>query len=197
VIGSGYQFRHFHGLHQMTLEGMTLHKITPLLITIERQWSPGLKRDWHGLASALEPFVALVFLSTPSGCKWAKSQRGEATGEVRLGLGPYDESEKDVQVYFSVGRGYLIGRSEVPSPAYRPVISEQQTFQSGVITKFTQIVGDPYLDLLILFLARRDVHSARNGLWHLRRELADSISSDSIRQMMTYGRAGQLPDRIT
>jgi hypothetical protein len=72
----------------MTLEGMTLHKITPLLISIEGQWSPGLNRDWHGWAHALEPFVALVILCAPIGCKWAKSQKGEATREVRLGLGP-------------------------------------------------------------------------------------------------------------
>jgi hypothetical protein len=177
----------------MTLDGMTLDKTTPLLISVEGHWSPGLIRDWHGLASAPEPFVALIFLCAPSGCKWAKSQRGEATREKRLALFPYDELGKDVQVNFSVERGYLLARSELPSSDYRPVISGKQTFQSGVITKFTQIVGDPYLDLLILFLARRDVHSARNGLWHLRRELADSISSDSIRQMMTYGRTGHLP----
>jgi hypothetical protein len=177
----------------MTLDGMTLDKTTPLLITIEGQWSPGLKRDWDGLASAPEPFVALVFLSTPSGCKWAKSQRGEATREVRLALFPYDELGKDVQVNFSVGRGYLLARSELPSPAYRPVMCGQQTFQCGLIKTFTQLVGDPYLDLLILFLARQDVRSARNGLWHLRPALADSISSDSIRQMMTYGRTGHLP----
>jgi hypothetical protein len=177
----------------MTLDGMTLDKITPLLISVEGQWSPGLIRDWHGQASAHEPFVALVFLSAPSGCKWAKSQRGEATRELRLALFPYDEMGKDVQVNFSVGRGYLFARSELPSSDHRPVISGKQTFQSGVIKKFTQVVGDPYLDLLILFLARQDVRSARNGLWHLRPALADSISSDSIRQMMTYGRTGHLP----
>ena len=42
----------------MTLDGMTLDKITPLLISVEGQWSPGLIRDWHGLASAPEPFVS-------------------------------------------------------------------------------------------------------------------------------------------
>jgi hypothetical protein len=177
----------------MTLDGMTLDKITPLLITVEGQWSPGPTRDWHGLASAPEPFVALIFLCAPSGCKWAKSQRGEATREVRLALFPYDELGKDVQVDLSVGRGYLLARSELPSPAYRPVISGQKTFQCGVINRFMQAVGDPYLDLLILFLAKRDVHSARTGLWHLRPAIADSISSDSIRHMMTYGRTGHLP----
>ena len=181
----------------MTLEGTTFQKITPLLVSVKGQWSPGLNRDWHGLASAPEPFVALVFLCAPRGCKWAKSQRGELPREVRLALIPYDESGKDVQVNFSVGGGYAVGRSEVPSATYRPVISVEQTFQSGVIQKFTQVVGEPYLDLLILFLASRDVHSARNRLWHLRPELAESISSDSIRHMMTYGRTGHLPYRTT
>ena len=181
----------------MTLDGMTFHKVTRLLISVGGQWSPGLNRDWQGWAIAPEPFVAVVFLCDPRVCKWIKSHRGEATREVRLALLPYDEPGKNVQVNFSVGRGYALGRSEVPSATYRPVISVQQTFQSGVIQKVTQIVGDPYVDLLVLFLARRDVHSARNGLWHLRPEIAESISSDSIRHMMTYGRTGKLPYKST
>jgi hypothetical protein len=183
----------FHGIYRMTLDGTTLAKITPLLISVEGQWSPALDRDWRGLANAPEPFVALVFLCVRGACKWIKSQKGEATRELRLSLIPYDESGKDVQVNFSVGRGYALGRLEVPSAAYQPEISGEQTFQSGVVQKFTQVVGDPSLDLLILFLARRDVHSARNGLWHLRPEIAESINSDSIRNMMTYGRTGNLP----
>jgi hypothetical protein len=181
----------------MTLDGMTFHGITPLPISVEGQWPPGLNRHWQGWAIAPEPFVALVFLCAPGACKWIKSQRGETTREVRLTLCPYDEVEKDVQVNFSVGGGYALGRSQVPSAEYRPEISGQQMFQSGVIQKFTQVVGDPYVDLLILFLARRDVHSARNGLWHLRPEIAESISSDSIRHMMTYGRTGHLPSGTT
>jgi hypothetical protein len=102
-----------------------------------------------------------------------------------------------VQVNYWVGGGYALGRSALSSADYRPAISEQQTFQCGVIQKFTQVLGEPYLDLLILFLARRDVQSARNGLWHLRPDLAQSISNDSIRQMMTNGRTGHLPYRTT
>ena len=94
------------------------------------------------------------------------------------------------------GDTHLVVQHYLP-PTDRPAISEQQTFQCGVIQKFTQVVGEPYLDLLILFLARRDVQSARNGLWHMRPELAESISSDSIRHMMTYGRTGHLPYRTT
>jgi hypothetical protein len=177
----------------MTLERMTLQKITPFLISVKGQWSPGLARDWCGWASASEPLVALVFVCSSGGCGWIKSERGDATIQVRLALFPDVGPGRDVSASFSVGRGNAIGRSTVPSAVYRPVVPEQQTFQSGVIQKFTQVIGDPSLDLLILFLARRDVRSARNGLWHLRPELAESISSEPIRRMMTYGRTGHLP----
>jgi hypothetical protein len=179
----------------MTIEGITLQEITPLLISVQGQWSPGVNRDWRGLAHASEPFVALAFLCAPRVCKWVKSQRGESPRGISLALFPYDEAGKDVQVNYWVAGGYALGRSALPSTDYRPTISEQQTFQCGVIQKFTQVVGEPYLDLLILFLARRDVQSARNGLWRMRPELAESISSDSIRHMMTYGRTGHLPYR--
>ena len=54
--------------------------------------------------------------------------------------------------------------------------------------------GEPYIELLVLFLARQDVRSARCGLWRLRRELAQSITNDSMRHMMTHGRTGHLLD---
>ena len=47
--------RPFHGLHQMTLEGITLHEITPLLISVQGQWSPGVNRKWRGLATPRSP----------------------------------------------------------------------------------------------------------------------------------------------
>jgi hypothetical protein len=87
----------------MTLEGMTFHKVTRLLISVGGQWSPGLNRDWQGWAIAPEPFVAVVFLCDPRVCKWIKSHRGEATREVRLALLPYDEPGKNVQVNFPLG----------------------------------------------------------------------------------------------
>jgi hypothetical protein len=180
----------------MMFEGTMLGNVTPLQVSVEGEWSPAPHRDWRGRANASEPLVALVFISGQGFCKWTKSERGEAIVEVSFALFPYDEQGKEVQVNFSVGSAYALGRSAVPSASYRPSIPEQQSFQCGSIQKFTQVFGDPNLDLLILFFARRNVRSTRNGLWQLRPEFAEFISSDSIRRMMTYGRTGTLPCQI-
>lgn len=174
----------------MSLDAVTLNGATPLLISVQGQWSTGPSRDWLGWAQATEPFVALAFLRTPEICRWARSERAVDSAEVRLALFPYDEEGKDVQVNFSVGSGCVIRRAKAPAASYQPDISERHSFQSGVIQRFTQIAVDPWHELFILFLARQDVRSARNGLWHLRKELAESIVCQPIRRMMTYGRRG-------
>jgi hypothetical protein len=178
----------------MIVEETKLGRLTPLLISVQGQWCPGPNRQWRRWANSAEPFVAITYLSTPAECIWSKSARGESPIEVRLMLGPYDEQGRDVQVYFSVGGGYRRSRSLVSSPSYRPDIVSNGEFRCGVIQKFTQIEGEPGIELLILFLARQDVRSARCGLWKLRRELAESITNDSIRRMMTYGRTGRFID---
>jgi hypothetical protein len=145
----------------MTLERMTLQKITPFLISVKGQWSPGLARDWCGWASASEPLVALVFVCSSGGCGWIKSERGDATIQVRLALFPDVGPGRDVSASFSVGRGNAIGRSTVPSAVYRPVVPEQQTFQSGVIQKFTQVIGD--LPSIYSFFSWQDGTCDRRG----------------------------------
>ena len=114
----------------MNLDGMKFMNVTPLLISVEGQWSPGPNRDWHGWANATEPFVAITFLCTPTACSWSKSERREMPRKIWLTLGRYDEQGRDVQVNFSVAGGYQLGRSHVPSPSYRPDILSQREFPS-------------------------------------------------------------------
>jgi hypothetical protein len=167
-------------------------KVTRLLISIEGQWSSGPNRDWRGWATATEPLVAITFLSTPTDCNWSRSARAEMPCEVRLTLGRFDKQGREVQVNFSVAGGYQIGRSRVPSPSYQPDILSQHQFSTGVIQTFAKVEGEPDMELLVLFLARQDVRWGRCRLWRLRRELAESITNDSMRALMTYGRTGHL-----
>jgi hypothetical protein len=186
------RFRRYLYNCRMNLDGTKFLKVTPLLISVEGQWSHGRVRDWCGWANATEPFVAMTFLSTPTACNWSKSERGGTPRKIRILLGHYDEQGRDVQVNFSVAGGYQLGRSRVHSPSYRPDVLSNREFPCGVIQKFAQVEGEPCIELLVLFLARRDVRSARCGLWRLRQELAESIADDPLRQMMTCGRTGQL-----
>jgi hypothetical protein len=184
------------------LDGLLLKETTPLRISVEGQWHAGRERNWYGRAHAEEPFVAVTFLCTGTACTWSKSTRrtwSKSTDAkeraVRIYLGHYDGIGRDVRVNFCVGEqggGHVFGRTLVGSAHYQPAVSSKQDFRAGQIHKFAHVEGEPDIDLLILFLARQDVRSARCGLWLLRRHLADAVIDDSIRRMLTYGRTGHL-----
>jgi hypothetical protein len=48
------------------------------------------------------------------------------------------------------------------------------------------------VDVAMLFIARADVKSARNKLWHLRPQVAERVTDPQLHRMLTYGRTGQL-----
>jgi hypothetical protein len=111
---------------------------------------------------------------------------------VRLLLSAYDAAGLDVRADFGVGNSNSVGRCTVPSPAYRPAIPARRELRCGTIEPFARLAGEPALDLSLLLIARQDVKSARNGLWHLRPELAAAVTDPQLRRMLTYGRAGEL-----
>jgi hypothetical protein len=168
---------------------MEIDKATPVPVAVAGQWSALPKRSWQGLITAAEPVVAVVFLATGGAWGWSKSARQNVT-EAQLSLLPYDDMGTDVQVTFAVGQGYQRGRCTVASATYRPSVPSRREFGCGVVERFACLDGDPPVALLVLFLARRDVRSARNGLWHLRGDLADGITDERLRRMLTYGRTG-------
>lgn len=168
---------------------------TPI-ICLDGQWVPAPCREWHGSATAAEQFFALTIHHVPGACHWMKTQSGTTTKPVRLDLLPTDcWRPREVRVRSWVGLtdlcSYAETGTEAASPFYRPDIAGQQTFQSGVIQKFTQIDGDSY-EVLLLFLARKDVRTTRFGLWYLRPELAEFLPSDLLRKMLGPGRTGHL-----
>lgn len=110
------------------------------------------------------------------------------TRSVDLALFPYDVAGIDVQANFTIGGGQVVDRSSVASASYRPDFPSPRIIQGGTITHLTRIEGIPGCDLLVLLLARRDVRSARNGLWHLRDHLLPSVTDPSLRRILTYGR---------
>jgi hypothetical protein len=173
-----------------TIEG-TVGWLTPLPVTVEGQWLPPPKRDWQGQITAAEPVVAVLFLCVGATCRWSKSER-RGDVRVRLALFPYDDAGDDVQLNCSVGGGYQICRLSVRSTSYLPDLPSRREFRCGSVQKVAQVEGNPAADLLILFIARSDVRSARCGLWHLRKEFLESISDESLRGILTYGRCGRL-----
>lgn len=174
----------------MRLDGTRLQGLTPLTLTVEGQWLPLPKRDWRGRSTSTAPVLAMSFVTSEGDCQWSKSARKEAEIEVRVLLGHYYASGLDVQVNFGVGRSGSRSRCLVSSPTYVPVIAQRREFPCGTITSFATVDGKPAVELSVLFIARQDVKSARNGLWHLRPELAALVTDPQLHRILTYGRVG-------
>jgi hypothetical protein len=109
---------------------------------------------------------------------------------MSLFLGRYDFRGLDVQVSFSVGHGGTRRRTIVASDHYLPMTTDRRKLQTGIIEHFAEVAGNPRLDLSFLLIARRDVRSARNGLWRLAKELTSSIP-EPFQRVLTYGRNGR------
>jgi hypothetical protein len=180
----------------MNLAGINFPCLAPVAVTLEGGWAPPPRRDWQGVAAASEPLVAVAFMSCGAVVEWYKSERGSAeTLEVRFVLFPYEADGRDVQVNFSVGRGGGRWRSVLASSKVVPVLPDQRELQAGVVERFAEVTGEPRIELSLLLIARRDVRSARNGLWRVRKVLADLIP-EPFRRMLSYGRTGRLAEGI-
>jgi hypothetical protein len=171
-----------------------------LEVDLRGRWLAFPTRCWDGVATGTEPFVAIVFIREGATVWWCKSERWPAGAlpaeahEVRLNLTSYDASGEDVQVLWLVGGGQRRRRLRVPS-SYRPEIPPERRFRTGVVERFATVgseISGGLLELLVLFVARRDVRSSRNGLWRLRPKLADEVRNESLRRVLTYGRTGVL-----
>ena len=146
---------------------------------------------WRGVATAGEPLVAIAFLQCGNVVQWYRSERGSAEKlELKFALLPYDAAGLDVQVNFSVGQGGGTWRSIVATHECVPVISDRREMQTGIIERFAEILGNPPVELSVLLIAREDVRSARNGLWRVRNQSANSIL-EPFQRILTYGRSGR------
>jgi len=147
--------------------------LSRIQVSISGAWLPLPKRDWKGHAACSEPFVGVAILESPASAEWCISVRDDS--EVRLAIFPYDQDGLDVEVTFSLGQGGRRWRTWVCSPTYFPVIRSSLVIETGRVVTFCTVEGEPQIELKALFVARRDVKSRRNGVWHIRPELADSL----------------------
>ena len=160
-------------------------------VSVSGEWQAGATRDWRGQAHAPEPVVAISFVVKGAQVSWCKSERGNSVGQpVRLLLTHYDSAMRDVLVNFSVGEGHVVSRTVVDAPTYRPKFQATMTFMTASFIPFTTVDGSQPVQLFALFLAASEVKVGRNGLWHLRPKLVESVPVD-FRNLLTYGRTGE------
>ena len=176
----------------LNLHGLELEGLTPLGVTVEGAWLAPPRRDWQGRATAAGPYVAINFVSAGAQITWTRSSDRNSDMGVRLMLGAYDAAGLDVQVNFGVGSSACVARCGVPSRTYLPQIPPRREFRCGKVEHFVLLGGTPPVNVSVLLIARQDVKSARNRLWHLWPELAARVRDPQIRQMLTYGRTGVL-----
>jgi len=150
---------------------------------------PGPRGEWHGLATAAEPIVAGVFLGRQGEVTWCKSERARGPGAaLHLALAPDDKTERDVQVKFSVGKGWEQTRTLLSLAGYRPEI-KLGSWVTGRAQLFTRVDGEPLVDCHILFLAAQQVRVGRSGLWRVRERIADLLEPP-LRSILTRGKTG-------
>lgn len=187
--------------------------LRPMEVTLtEGHWRARPYWDWHGLAIAEEPIVAVIFLQCESEVAWCKSQRagGRTDGwlhlppagsgsaspvpktPVRLALFWYDEVGKDVQVNFSVGGGGRRCKTLLPRPGYYPEI-EPGPYVTGRSCLIARIDGVPRVDCYVLFLSAQQVRVGRAGRWNVREQVTQSLEPP-LRNILTQARTGIFQD---
>lgn len=160
-------------------------------VSVTGDWLAGGTRDWRGEARAAEPIVAISFAAQGRSVSWSKSERANPERQaVKLSLLPYDSDFRDVQVHFSVGRGYFVSRTVLHSPDYWPRVQAAMTVTTCSFVPFAYVDGSHPVRLFALFLAGSDVKVGRNGLWRLRPKLVESVPAN-FRKLLTYGRKGE------
>ncbi len=146
-------------------------------------------RLWRGHALAAEPLVALVLIENADGLHWTRtSHRGSETPEMQIMYAPVDQDGLKIQVAFSIQDATACGSAVVPSIQTHPMPRLERTF-TGEVHSFGAVA--PTCELKAMFLARRDVTSVRNGIWHARANLIRDMA-DPWRAVFTYGRTGTI-----
>ena len=148
-------------------------------------------REWRGQFESTEPIVALVLTISGSPISWTRtSHRGTALLETRIQFAPYDEDGRNIRVTFTIMDAGTASETIVDSMQTQPA-PLLQSFSSGELVRIATISSEPKCELRAIFLARRDVASVRNGVWHARGDVVAGMS-EPWRKILPYGRTGEL-----
>ena len=170
----------------------TNNKLSKLPVKISGQWINSENRDWQGEVSSTELIVGVAILECEDVISWCKSNRDYGQNQkIRLGLFPYDKTNVEVQVSFSVGNANVRLSSFVESANYKPQIASIFSSETGEIYKFAQIEGSPNIILSVIVLPQQNVKFGRNGIWHLKTKIEHSLPA-KISEILAGGRSGQI-----
>jgi hypothetical protein len=144
-------------------------------------------RAWEGQFKSEVPIVALAVVVSGKHVCWSRtSHRGSTCLKTSVTYCPYDEAGPDVQLVYSILGARSVSRTLVPSTQAEPM-PRPQTFRAGLLVDIAKIDTEPPCILRTLVLARSDVTSVRNGVWHARGDMVNNVI-EPWRKMLTYGR---------
>jgi len=148
-------------------------------------------RSWRGRVEASAPIVALVINVTGPHASWTRtSHRGTESLEATILFSPYDGENRRITVSFGILDAIAVGQTFVDSGLTQPA-PQLREFVTGELVDIAHISGDPICELKALFLARSDVASVRNGVWHAKADVAATMP-EPWHTILTYGRTGQI-----
>jgi hypothetical protein len=148
-------------------------------------------REWRGQFESTEPIVALSPTISGSHVSWARtSHRGKQSIETIILFHPYDEEARRITISFRILDAMTVSQACADSTQAQPA-PLLQSFWTGELVHIATITTEPLVELKSLFLARRDVASVRNGVWHARGDVVEPIV-EPWRSILTYGRTGEL-----
>ena len=177
----------------MPLPPLNMSKATrlPVRLTGGLVPHPGSEcRVWEGHFECCEPIVALAISITGKHVDWTRtSHRGTQSVETSILFSPFDDDSNRVRVCFSILDSGVVSHSTAESvqPLPAPLL---QSFQTGELVSVASISSEPTCELKALFLARRDVVSVRNGVWHAHGNTVVNLE-EPWRTILTYGRTGE------
>lgn len=146
-------------------------------------------RLWAGSFEASEPIVALSLLKTGQHVVWARSShRTGVSLHVEILFSPVSERSSEVQIAFCVADACTYGGTVVPTSSTHPAPDIKDHF-TGELIDVGVVRGEPICELKALIMARSDVKSVRNGVWHARPMHTESFD-DPWKTMLSYGRTG-------
>jgi hypothetical protein len=111
--------------------------------------------------------------------------------EVRLLLGRYDASGRDVQPNFGIGENSVRSRILLETADDVPDVPLSREVSVGVCFPFCKPFGSPRVSLYGLLLLRQQIESARLGIWHLKPEYSSGLD-EPWKRVLTRGRGGVL-----
>jgi hypothetical protein len=143
---------------------------------------------WRGVAQGPRPLAGLAFSATTEGVTWSRSERPRGPAlEVSLRASAW---KSGTELAFTC-HGAFLPRQTVPS---RDRLLEVCTMREGplVTGRLGWVVEAQGVNFGVVLLPVPAPKVARNGLWHLRDQLAVALP-EPLRRLLTRGRSGFLP----